>query len=149
VELPLAVAKLGQGRWVGLVEGRIGRRKSVQRTRRGLDGDRRMDPRFGQTVVEFPWCTQSEASVGVLMCASEGGGRASGVLAARKGRGGGGRGLGVRHGRRIHSDARVVRTGGSGRMSPTGGFHGPARAARVNGWSALTRRAHRIAGERE
>jgi hypothetical protein len=32
-----------------------------------------------------------------------------GYKAVRKGRGGDGRGLGVRHGRRVHDDARVVR----------------------------------------
>jgi hypothetical protein len=57
----------------------------------------------------------------------------SGVWVARKGRGGGGRGLGVHRGRGVHDDARVVRAGGSGGTGPTGGAHGPARAGAQTG----------------
>jgi hypothetical protein len=51
-----------------------------------------------------------------------------GFYAARKGRGGGRSGLGVRRGRGVDGYAWVVRTGGSGGMGPTGGAHGQARA---------------------
>jgi hypothetical protein len=55
------------------------------------------------------------------------------VWAARKDRGGGGRGLGVRRGRGVHDDARVVCAGGSGGTGPIGEAHGPARAGAQTG----------------
>jgi hypothetical protein len=42
--------------------------------------------------------------------------------------GGGGHDLGVRHGRRVHGDARVMRAGDLGGTGPIGGTHGLARA---------------------
>jgi hypothetical protein len=78
--------------------------------------------------VKLLWYARGARPVlGFNECASEGGGRASGVRAARNGRGEGRHDLGVHHGCGIHG----VRTGRArGRLGGTvltGGVHGPAR----------------------
>jgi hypothetical protein len=62
-----------------------------------------------------------------------------GYWAARKGRGGDGRGLGVRRGRGVHSDARVVLAAvWEGRIRQAGPID---QRERANGQPTLTRRA--------
>jgi hypothetical protein len=105
-----------------------------QWTRRGINNDRGTSSRPWRSMAELLWCTRGARQVlGFCECASAGGGRASGVRTARNGQGGGGHGLGVRHGCRVHG----VRAGGLGAMGVTGGVH--ERAVSADGRGPLCR----------
>jgi hypothetical protein len=83
-----------------------------------------------------PWvCAWCEASAEGCECVSEGRGGRVGTGQLEKGQGGDGRGLNVRRGRGVHSDARVVRER-FGEDESDRRDHGSARAGERTGGQA-------------